>query len=39
LILGLFTGFFPDYGLLLWTLGFGFLHIIYGTLMYLKYDR
>jgi len=39
LILGLFAGFFPDYGLLLWTLGFGFLHIIYGTLMYLKYDR
>ncbi len=39
LILGLFAAFFPDYGLLLWTLGFGFLHIIYGTLMYLKYDR
>jgi hypothetical protein len=39
LILGLFAGFFPNYGLLLWAFGFGFLHIIYGTLMYLKYDR
>jgi hypothetical protein len=39
LLLGLFAGFFPNYGLLMWSFGFGFLHIIYGTLMYLKYDR
>ncbi len=39
LIPGLFAAFFPHYGLLLWAFGFGFLHIIYGTLMYLKYDR
>ena len=39
LVLGLIAAFFPGYGLLLWTLGFGLFHIIYGTLMYLKYDR
>lgn len=37
--LGLIAAIFPGYGLLLWALGFGSLHIIYGALMYLKYDR
>lgn len=27
------------YGLLLWAIGFGVLHIVYGIFMYLKYDR
>ena len=31
--------FFPGYGLILWALGFGVLHIIYGLLMWQKYDR
>lgn len=39
LVLGLIAALFPGYGLLLWALGFGLFHIIYGTLMYLKYDR
>ena len=31
--------FFPGYGLLFWAIGFGILHIVYGLIMYLKYDR
>lgn len=38
-ILGLLSGFLIGYGLLFWTLGFGVCHIIYGTLMYFKYDK
>lgn len=38
-ILGIVAAFFPAYGLLVWTLGFGVLHIIYGSIMYLKYDK
>jgi hypothetical protein len=37
--LGLTTAWLPDYGLLNWAIGFGVLHIIYGSLMYFKYDR
>ena len=29
----------PDYGLLLWAIGFGVLHIVYGAVMYNKYDK
>lgn len=39
IILGLITTEFSDYGLLFWALGFGVCHILYGTMMYLKYDR
>ncbi len=39
ILLGLLNVFFLGYGLLFWVLGFGFLHIIYGTLMYLKYEK
>lgn len=39
IVLGLITAFVPGYGLIFWALGFGLLHIIYGTLMHLKYDR
>lgn len=39
LVLGLFAAFFPEYGLLCWALGFGVLHVIYGSMMYYKYDR
>lgn len=38
-ILGLIASFFIGYGLLFWSIGFGVLHIVYGTLMYLKYER
>lgn len=39
LILGLVGAFFPEYGLVCWALGFGVLHVIYGSMMYYKYDR
>jgi hypothetical protein len=38
IILGLITAFMPGFGLLLWTLGFGILHIIYGTVMFFRYE-
>ena len=39
IILGLLASFFVGYGLLAWTLGFGVLHIVYGALVYYKYER
>ncbi|GHA56262.1 hypothetical protein [Pontibacter akesuensis] len=39
LILGLLASFFIGYGLLAWTVGFGMLHVVYGTLVYVKYER
>lgn len=39
ILLGLIAACFPGYGLLFWAFGFGVLHIIYGSMMYLKYDR
>jgi len=38
LILGLICALFPGYGFWLWVIGFGFMHIIYGTIMHFKYD-
>lgn len=35
--LGLAAALFPDFGLLIWTIGFGATHIFYGTVMYYKY--
>jgi hypothetical protein len=39
LILGLLATEFSGYALEFWALGFGLCHIIYGSLMYFKYDR
>ena len=39
ILLGLMACFFVGYGLLFWAVGFGVLHIIYGALMYNKYER
>jgi hypothetical protein len=39
IILGLLSTWFLGYGLLFWALGFGVCHIIYGSMMYFKYDR
>ncbi len=39
IILGLITACLPGYGLLLWEIGFGVFHIVYGWVMYIKYDR
>jgi len=38
-IIGLIGCQFVGYGLLLWGIGFGVMHIIYGIVMYLKYER
>ncbi|RYD82941.1 MAG: hypothetical protein EOP53_02275 [Sphingobacteriales bacterium] len=37
--LGLLAAFYLGYGLLFWAIGFGVLHIIYGVLLYRKYER
>ncbi len=39
IILGLFSTWFLGYGLLFWALGFGFCHVLYGSIMYFKYER
>jgi hypothetical protein len=39
ILLGLLSTWFLGYGLLFWALGFGFCHILYGGMMYFKYDR
>ncbi|MEX0314251.1 MAG: hypothetical protein AB3N18_08745 [Allomuricauda sp.] len=36
IILGLVCAAFPGYGFWFWVIGFGFLHIIYGSLIYFK---
>jgi len=38
IVLGLICAMFPGYGFWLWVFGFGVLHIVYGALMYFKYD-
>lgn len=38
IVLGIFAAIFPQFGILLWALGFGVLHIIYGTVMYFRYE-
>jgi len=39
IILGLISAQLPGYGLIFWAVGFGLLHIIYGAIMYNKYDK
>lgn len=39
LVLGLLNAYFIGYGLIFWAIGFGVLHIVYGSIMYFKYDR
>lgn len=38
-LLGLIGTQFIGYGLYFWAIGFGVFHIIYGSMMYFKYDR
>lgn len=38
-ILGILAAIFTHQGLLFWSIGFGVLHIVYGIIIYLKYDR
>jgi len=39
ILLGLISAIYPGYGLIFWALGFGVLHIIYGGIMYNRYDK
>ncbi len=39
IIIGLVASFFISHGLLFWALGFGVLHIMYGIIMYVKYEK
>jgi hypothetical protein len=39
IVLGLLCMLVPGYGLFFWAFGFGVLHILYGAIMYFKYDR
>lgn len=38
LVLGLISAMLPGYGFWFWVIGFGFMHIIYGTWMHFKFD-
>jgi hypothetical protein len=39
MILGLIGAYFIEYGLLLWALGFGVVHIVYGVYMLFRYGQ
>lgn len=39
IVIGLVAALFPGFGLVFWALGFGVLHIIYGAVMYFRYDQ
>lgn len=36
--LGILAGIFINFGLVFWATGFGLMHIVYGTIMYFKYE-
>lgn len=38
-VLGLINCWFPGYGLYFWAAGFGVMHIVYGMVMWNKYER
>ena len=39
IIIGLAATLFPGYGIVFWVIGFGFLHMIYGSVMHFKYNQ
>jgi len=39
IILGLLAGIFASWGILFWVLGFGLMHLIYGAVMFFRYER
>ncbi len=39
IVLGLLAALIPGSGLLLWSIGFGVLHVLYGGIMYYRYER
>lgn len=38
-MLGLVASYYVQYGLILWAVGFGLLHIVYGLFIYNKYEK
>ena len=38
IVLGLISAYYAGFGLYFWAVGFGILHILYGTVMYFKYE-
>jgi uncharacterized membrane protein/general stress protein CsbA len=39
ILLGLIASYYYGYGFWFWVIGFGIMHIIYGTWMHFKYDK
>lgn len=39
IVLGLIAAIYIGYGLIFWAIGFGILHIVYGIVMYNKYEK
>ncbi|MBA4408116.1 MAG: hypothetical protein Q8S54_16200 [Bacteroidota bacterium] len=39
IVLGILAGIFINHGLLFWIVGFGVMHIVYGIVMYYRYER
>ncbi|WP_281990105.1 hypothetical protein [Aquimarina aggregata] len=39
IVLGLICAIYPGYGFWFWVLGFGVMHIVYGSLIYFNHDR
>ena len=39
IILGLLAALFPGFGIVFWIIGFGVLHVLYGTIMHFKYNQ
>ncbi len=39
IVLGILAGVFVRHGLLIWAIGFGVMHIVYGAVMYYRYEK
>lgn len=39
ILLGLCATMLPDFGIVFWSIGFGILHIVYGSIMHFKYEK
>ena len=39
ILLGLLSSYFIEYSLIIWSLGFGLAHIIYGIFIHAKYEK
>jgi hypothetical protein len=37
--IGLISAILPGFGLIFWAIGFGVMHIVYGSVMYFRYDK